>query len=252
MNDEQPFEVGRRYRNNLGEYEVLSVQGDRLTVRFNDGQIREFGVRTQARIWQRIQEEQRRALSPSRPTARAGAMASRGGGVSQTRQPRRGIQHWLKPQGVPDTLVDESESFTADRYLIGFARRPSGVEVGDVLIVYRIGIAMIQYAAEALDVCRKATADEVRRELWRARWEWTIEARNLTPDFGAVWRKRELRPRPLAVEYSAFHPGDPVSLGALNYGADKLRISEGFGQYLLELMRTPLAPGRRPPRDGQP
>lgn len=37
MNRDHPFEVGGRYRNRVGEYEVLSLDGDTMTVRFDDG-----------------------------------------------------------------------------------------------------------------------------------------------------------------------------------------------------------------------
>lgn len=54
-----PFEVGQRYANTFGEYEVLAIEGARMSVRFDDGRMQELDVATQGRIWRRILESGR-------------------------------------------------------------------------------------------------------------------------------------------------------------------------------------------------
>jgi len=51
------FHVGQRYRNRDGEYEVISVEGAGMKVRYKDGHISDLDITSQARIWERMQEE---------------------------------------------------------------------------------------------------------------------------------------------------------------------------------------------------
>ena len=37
-----PFEVGKTYRNRNGEYVVQAVEGERMTIRYEDGRISTF------------------------------------------------------------------------------------------------------------------------------------------------------------------------------------------------------------------
>lgn len=52
------FEVNKVYRNRIGEYTVLSVDGSRMMVRYADGTEAELHVGIQARIWENIVAEQ--------------------------------------------------------------------------------------------------------------------------------------------------------------------------------------------------
>jgi len=52
------FHVGQHCRNRDGEYEVISVEGTAMKVRYLDGHIGDHDIASQARIWERIQEEE--------------------------------------------------------------------------------------------------------------------------------------------------------------------------------------------------
>ncbi|MEA3308282.1 MAG: hypothetical protein U9Q70_02055 [Chloroflexota bacterium] len=54
---ENHFEVGKKYRNNLGEYEVISIDGPAMTILQADGRIINSTVNLQARIWKRVRWE---------------------------------------------------------------------------------------------------------------------------------------------------------------------------------------------------
>lgn len=54
---QSPFKVGQRYRNRDGSYVVVSIDGDKMKIRYQDGQVFEANLRDQTRIWERIQEE---------------------------------------------------------------------------------------------------------------------------------------------------------------------------------------------------
>ncbi len=73
-----PFEVGKRYRNRVGEYVVEWIEGDKMKVRYVEGGTLVTDVNIQARIWENIQfeqqmahvEERRRQAQEARTAAR--------------------------------------------------------------------------------------------------------------------------------------------------------------------------------------
>ena len=86
---EHPFEVGGKYRNRHGEYEVINLKGPKMVIRYSNGNILETTVELQARIWQNIQAEE----SMKSPVLTPG---------SRPRRRRRGAQRRLKFQGLQD------------------------------------------------------------------------------------------------------------------------------------------------------
>jgi hypothetical protein len=61
-----PFEVGKTYRNRVGEYVVQEIVGDRMNIRYVDGRNLETSVHIQARIWENIQFEKQMAMAEER------------------------------------------------------------------------------------------------------------------------------------------------------------------------------------------
>ena len=80
MKLKHPFKVGERYENEKGEYEVVSIDGATMVVRWDDGSTWEGSVALQARILERIvldeEVRQYRAQRPKR--AAAGRADTRG------------------------------------------------------------------------------------------------------------------------------------------------------------------------------
>jgi hypothetical protein len=78
-----PFKIGETYRNELGEYEVISIDESTMLIRYSDGTEQDAEIAFQQRIWERIQDEEtmkrqadeRRTKSKSRrrSSARLGA-----------------------------------------------------------------------------------------------------------------------------------------------------------------------------------
>ena len=56
-----PFEVGKMYRNRIGEYTVTAIDGDKMTIRYANGSTLVTGAAIQARIWENIQFEEQAA-----------------------------------------------------------------------------------------------------------------------------------------------------------------------------------------------
>jgi len=67
------FVVGGRYRNRQGAYRVLSIQGDRMTIRYDSGQEAQVSVETQMRIRANMEAER-----DARPAAAAERVRSKG------------------------------------------------------------------------------------------------------------------------------------------------------------------------------
>lgn len=146
-----------------------------------------------------------------------------------------GRQFWIKPIGDPERSPDEEKQIFDDSTVhIDFSKQPSGVNVGDILIVYRIKVSKLMFVAEVVSSPHQATADDIRKYAWKERWNWSIESRNLTPTFGAQWFDYSLKPFTLAEEFNNLNPQEKVNLGSLKFGSDKLHVSENFGKFLIK------------------
>ena len=143
-------------------------------------------------------------------------------------------QFWIKPVGNPELPVDEDRRYDSSTIRIDFANNPLAVKPEDILIIYRIKVSKLLYVAEALSSSSKATDEEIKKEPWRMRWSWIIEAKNLTPEYGASWAKYALKPFALAKEYDQRSPTKKAKIGGLKFGSDKMRISQDFGKFLIE------------------
>lgn len=61
-----PFEVGKTYRNRVGEYVVQAIDGDRMTIQYAGGSTLETSASIQARIWENIHFEEQMAREDER------------------------------------------------------------------------------------------------------------------------------------------------------------------------------------------
>jgi hypothetical protein len=66
-----------------------------------------------------------------------------------------------------------------------------------------------------------------------------MEGRNLSSQFGGQWWIYNIQRKDALDEFIKLYPGVPVtfaggfSLGALNYGSDKVKITKEFGDFLI-------------------
>jgi|LakMenEpi03Aug12_release.lakeMendotaPanAssembly.Ray.scaffolds.fasta_scaffold807383_2 hypothetical protein len=147
---------------------------------------------------------------------------------------RSNRQFWIKPIGDPGKAPDLLSVYKTDRIRVDFAKSPNGIEIGDILLVYKIGVSKFVYCAECLDEPREATSAEKVREPWRERWGWSITAHNLTPQYGAKWSQYNLKPFHLVEQFNKLHPDKRQTLGSLKFGSDKLKISSLFAQFVIQ------------------
>ncbi len=140
-----PFQVGKRYRNRVGEYVVESIDGDQMTVRYARGGVLETSVRLQTRIWENIQfedqmarEEERRRLAreeraAARKRARLEKLIPKFGGFqpSDFEFKKRGIA-WSSRKDLGKVLAYELSQGTGERFDNWVVPRQSAVQVARI------------------------------------------------------------------------------------------------------------------------
>lgn len=116
-------------------------------------------------------------------------------------------QFWIVLWGDPEHSPDEdSQVFDEPTYDQGFAVNPAAIKIGDILFVHRIHVSKIIFVAQTVASPRKSTENESRKESWRKRWQWSVETKNLSPIYGAYWKRYSLKPLDLAKEYNKVKP----------------------------------------------
>lgn len=148
-------------------------------------------------------------------------------------------QFWLKPIGVSEEpeLQGHGELFPESEIEIAFALPPDAIAQGDVLIAWRVGISKLIFVAERLPGGPFATSETYPAGV-RERFPHSFKVKNLTPTYGGVWPRYDIRPFRLARKYNQDHPDrPPAKLGALQFGKDKLRVDEQFGMFLIAKIR---------------
>jgi hypothetical protein len=125
-----PFEVGETYRNEKGDYEVVSIDGPMMVIRWTDGSTWEGSVALQARILDRIQREkrQRRLREEQRARRRSTSRSAPRGlefaglsdsdfqvGVTGTTWRRRESLGGLLGQRLSDLTPVEFQSYAVPR-----------------------------------------------------------------------------------------------------------------------------------------
>jgi hypothetical protein len=145
-------------------------------------------------------------------------------------------QFWLKPIGPPKDHPDwdapDDRVWSQSQIEVHFAKSPAKVAVGAIIIGNRVRYKKLIYVAQRLPL-EEWGPTEVRSEYSRRRWPYPIKARNLTPEYGAVWNRYDLQPFALAREYNERHADDPARLGSINQGNDKTALPRPFAEYLI-------------------
>jgi hypothetical protein len=151
---------------------------------------------------------------------------------------------WLKPIGVTDDPIVAGTDFSAMHEEMHFSkRRPSGIAIGDTIIAYGVGTGMVLAYYTVTSEPWKIPDHEMDEE-WKKRWPWYVEAANESPDFGSRWWELGLHINELvssflteAGEDAAITAAGGRTLGALNFGADKIRLTNDFGEYVVGRIR---------------
>ncbi|MEZ0184645.1 phospholipase D family protein [Flavobacterium plurextorum] len=139
---------------------------------------------------------------------------------------------WLKPIGVSNDLIPLSAKFDEVDSNLHFSKlKPNGVKEGDVLICYAVGHLNI-LSIYRVNSELKNTGNESDR------WPHYFVGENLTPNYGREWASQNLtvtNQKNYFLENNLLNitPSGINSFGSLMRGADKLKLTNEFGNYLL-------------------
>lgn len=145
---------------------------------------------------------------------------------------KNNINYWLKPIGVSDDIIPWNRKFDEIDSDLHFSKiRPSGVKKDDILISYAVGhknILSIYKVKSGI----KYTGNK------NDRWPYYVVGENLTPFYGSEWNKQGItitNQKNEVLKIGSFNitPSGKNSFGSLMRGADKLRITQEFGQFLI-------------------
>src|SRR5690606_31317405 len=116
------FEVNGVYRNRMGEYTVLALNGQRMTVRYNDGSEAELNVNIQARIWENTVAEQEARAASSR----------------HMRQSNKDTTHYIKTVSIPPGEELAFPGWQERVVMVPTAELAQRMKPGDRFIYYAI------------------------------------------------------------------------------------------------------------------
>lgn len=146
------------------------------------------------------------------------------------------VKYYLKPVGtsqepfVKPTVIKEVD-------MLGFGKNPKTMQKGDVLLLHSVGPSSIvgYYVVISDEAVYTKNDDEDR-------WPWKVKAECHSSKFSAEWWDYELRTQELIDEFLEKNPGQHITvaggdtLGALQWGRDKLQITKEFAQFIIGKM----------------
>lgn len=139
-----------------------------------------------------------------------------------------GARYFIKPIGSIDNKVRllTDKDFKEQH----FAKRPSAVRIGDILITYAVGARTIVSVFQVTSTANKTNIPNDR-------WPWYVEVKNLTERLGETWAEKNLMVTDMARQYAEKY-NKPVTqrggynLNGLRRGNDKIQLTNEFGRYL--------------------
>ncbi len=141
---------------------------------------------------------------------------------------------FIKPIGsTSEPIYDGDYSKAVKQYFS--KKRPKAVRNGDYLIAYGVGSRKIVSIFKVISKAPIYSGSDDER------WPWYVEVDNITPKLGSQWFNKNLYIMDIANEYVDMfglnltnNGGD--TLGALQWGVDKIQLDHNFGTYLMELI----------------
>ncbi len=143
------------------------------------------------------------------------------------------INYWLKPIGAVGHIITWDSKFDQIDTDLHFSDKyPRSVKQGDILISYAVGHKNI------LSIYRvKSKVNNTGNQ--GDRWPYYVVGENLTPFYGSDWNNYNItisNQKQEVINAGLFNitPSGKNSFGSLMRGADKLRITKEFANFLIE------------------
>lgn len=144
------------------------------------------------------------------------------------------IRIFLKPYGSTEYKIYDGD-FSEKTEMYFSRRRPNSVRVNDLLICYAVGSTKLISVFKVLSEPQKTDNNNDR-------WPWYVEVKNLTPNYGKKWFKINNTLSKLQTAFLKKNKDNKLTfnggktLGALQFGSDKIRLTDDFGHYLLNII----------------
>ncbi len=143
------------------------------------------------------------------------------------------IRYFIKPIGWTDKPFEENRVLDAGIMEMHFSKRkPSAVRNGDILVCYGVG------STKLLGYFR-VVSDPYYDDSDSTRWPWRVKAENLSPIYSQIWASKSntlSHIRALYGDNKVLTYVGGKSLGALQFGADRVQLNEKFAMFLIDLM----------------
>lgn len=144
------------------------------------------------------------------------------------------IKYFLKPVGSSDTPFEEGKTVLDDKMY--FSKRfPKAVEKGSIMIAYGVGVHRIIGYYQSTSNKVMIDPDNVN-----GRWPQYVESICMNKKFSQNWWNFNLYLKDMQEEFLSLYPNSPLtyvgtqSLGALNWSADKIRLSTKFAEFIID------------------
>jgi HKD family nuclease len=141
------------------------------------------------------------------------------------------LRYFIKPVGDSADPLPISRNLSSGIENMHFAKRPNSVRIGDILICYAVGTRKLLGYFEVI-------SDPY---IWdnQYRWPWELKARNLCPKYSEAWSSID---NTISSIQSTFDSNLRVTnvggktLGALQFGSDKIQLSDEFAQHVIKVI----------------
>ena len=150
--------------------------------------------------------------------------------------------YYLKPIGTSDRpiLKEDRADFSELHQRLDFSKKGTGaVKSGDILITTAIGDGSLLSYFVITGSPVEASYEEQKADPDRLRWPWGIEGRNQSVNFGGSWWEHNLSRNDLSQRFldetgGVLTKAGGKTLGTLNFGSDKVALSDEFGKFLVD------------------
>lgn len=148
--------------------------------------------------------------------------------------PKDRPRFFIKPIGTHTDPIIDSELTSG---VIGFAKRPKAVRVGDILIFHAVKARCIVGYGKVTEV------SDVPDFEYSERWPWKAKYVCESVPFSRNWKAYALHTEMLREEFLKNHSGIHITnaggdtLGSLQWGNDKLQLTEAFAMFIVNKIR---------------
>ncbi|WP_421185428.1 hypothetical protein [Aeromonas enteropelogenes] len=151
-------------------------------------------------------------------------------------------KYYLKPIGHKEApiILEERRDFSDLHQKLHFSKKkPSGIKKGDIIITTAVGAGSLLSYFKVTSGLQIVTDEQIKATPWLERWPWYLEGRNNSVKFGGEWWRHNLRRQDMLTEFHSKYPDQSVTyaggrtLGTINMGSDKVRLSEKFAKFLI-------------------